>query len=262
MEKGAIVMNDTRKSGALLSQLNMEPGYKRVARMIENKIVSGGLEAGQLLPTETDLAEQLGVHRSTVREGIRSLENAGLVRRGAGKRLQICAPEIPAISSVVARALGLRKISFFELWEMQMELEPFAAGLAAQRASAEIKAELQANVVGLRENIDDHQYVQRNDTEFHILIAEAAQNAALSISAAPIGALLFSATEELYARVSQARHRLLVAHEAILAAVVAGDPDEATLWMRRHIQDFHKGYELAGFDIHAPITLVPSAFSN
>jgi DNA-binding FadR family transcriptional regulator len=252
-------MSDLTKSG-ILRQVDMEPGYKRVARMIEEQIVAGRLKAGQLLPTEGDLAEQLGVHRSTIREGIRALENAGLVRRAAAKRLEIAAPETAAISSVVARALGLRKVSFFELWEMQMELEPFAAKLAAVRINPELKEALAKNLARLRENLHDDHYVQRNDTDFHSLIAEAAQNAALSLSAAPIGALLFSATETLYANVSQARHRLLAAHEAISAAVTAGQPEEAERWMRRHILDFRRGYDLAGFDIHAPITLVPSAF--
>lgn len=249
----------TNQTHATLSNLRIEPGYKRVASAIEAQIVGGQLKAGDLLPTETDLANILGVNRSTVREGIRSLENAGLVQRGAGKRLKISVPEISAVSSVVTRALGLKQVSFFELWEMQMLLEPFAARLAAERITLTLEHELAQNVADLAENIDDDEYVTRNDTEFHQLIAEAAQNAALSLSAAPIGALLFSATVHLYENVPQARHRLLAAHQEILNAIKKRDPDGAERWMARHIRDFRRGYEIFGVDLHKPIPLDPRA---
>lgn len=248
-----------RKTGSTLTPLKLEPGYKRVADAIEAQIVDGQIKPGELLPTESDLAEILGVHRSTVREGIRSLENAGLVQRGAGKRLMVTVPEMSAVGSVVTRALGLKQVSFFELWEMQMLLEPFAARMAAQRITKDQERALRRNVAALRDNLEDDDYVIRNDTEFHQLIAEAAQNAALSVSSAPIGALLFSATVNLYSAVPQARHRLLAAHEAILAALLSHDAQTAETWMARHIQDFHRGYEVYGVDIHAPISLDPRA---
>jgi DNA-binding FadR family transcriptional regulator len=247
------------RSAAALTALKLEPGYKRVANAIEAQIVAGQLKAGELLPTETDLAEILGVHRSTVREGIRSLENAGLVQRGAGKRLRVSTPDMSAVGADVTRALGLKQVSFFELWEMQMLLEPFAANLAAQRISKALLADLKSNVASLRANLEDDEFVVRNDTEFHQLIAEAAQNAALSISSAPIGALLFSATVNLYSSVPQARHRLLESHEAILAAITDNDAETAEEWMARHIRDFHRGYEISGLGVHEPIALDPRA---
>jgi GntR family transcriptional regulator, transcriptional repressor for pyruvate dehydrogenase complex len=247
------------KTPSTLSNLKLEPGYKRVADAIETQIVAGQLKAGELLPTETELADILGVHRSTIREGIRSLENAGLVQRGAGKRLRVSVPDMSDVSSVVTRALGLKQVSFLELWEMQMLLEPFAAKLAALRISPALEHDLRMNVTNLRENLHDDDYVIRNDTEFHQLIAEAAQNAALSLSAAPIGALLFSATVNLYASVPQARHRLLESHEKILAAILKRDEKTAEDWMARHIRDFYRGYEIYGVDVHEPIALDPRA---
>jgi DNA-binding FadR family transcriptional regulator len=55
--------------------------------------------------------------------------------------------------------------------------------------------------------------------------------------------------------VPAARHRLLQAHRAIGAAVLAGDPDEAECWMERHIRDFRRGYEIGGLNMNAPIKL-------
>jgi len=58
------------------------PAYMKVCEIIEAEIISGKLAEGAMLPTETALCEQLGVTRSTVREGIRLLETSGLVVRG------------------------------------------------------------------------------------------------------------------------------------------------------------------------------------
>ena len=252
-------MSDATRSATKLKSLDLAPGYRRVAEAIEDQIVSGDLTPGDLLPTETELAEILGVNRSTVREGIRSLENAGLVRRGGGKRLHVSVPETPAVSSVVSRALGLKQVSFAELWEMQMLLEPFSARLAALRRHEDVKQLIGENVLKLADCLDDDQAVILNDIEFHRLLAVATGNEALALSTAPIGALLFAATQELYALVPQARQRLLGAHQRIAAAVVAGDERQAESWMEKHIRDFRRGYELAEISIDAPITLDPRA---
>src|SRR5690349_15484035 len=111
-----------RAEGFNLPVLDTAPGYRRVADLIEKEIVLGHVKPGDLLPTEADLAAQLGVHRSTVREGIRSLENSGLIRRVGGKRLMVSVPELSVVAWHNSRVMGMRKVSFFELWEVQMEL--------------------------------------------------------------------------------------------------------------------------------------------
>ena len=167
------------------------------------------------------------------------------------------APDL--IGPAVSRALGLKQVSFAELWEMQMLLEPFSARLAALRGHEDVKQLIGENVLKLADCLDDDQAVILNDIEFHRLLAVATGNEALALSTAPIGALLFAATQELYALVPQARQRLLGAHQRIAAAVVAGDERQAESWMEKHIRDFRRGYELAEISIDAPITLDPRA---
>lgn len=231
------------------------PGYRKVAQIIEAEIIKGSLQVGSLLPIESDLAEQLGVNRSTIREGIRALENSGLLKRAGGKRLMVTAPDSAAIARANSRAMGLNRISFQELWELQMELEPFAARLAAERIGDEHSAKLLESVGWLEGNLSDDRAVIEHDIAFHNLIAEASGNRALCLSAAPIGMLLFSATVELYRNVPRARHRLLEAHKAIADAIVTHDSEQAGLWMSRHIRDFRRGYETGGLAMDAPISL-------
>lgn len=91
--------------------------------------------------------------------------------------------------------------------------------------------ELRENVSNLRWNLNNDDYVIRNYTEFHQLIAEAAQNTTRSLVIAPIGALLIAATVDLYSSVTKTCHRLLQAQEAILSAVLYKDPVTAEKWM-------------------------------
>ena len=242
-------------SARIFPSVDTVPGYRKVAQIIEAEIVEGRLKVGELLPTEGDLAEQLGVHRSTIREGIRAMENAGLVRRAGGKRLIVTVPDSSSLAWVNSRALGLSKVSFRELWELQMEVEPFAAQLAAERATDELVGRLVASIRSVEDRLDDDQAVIAHDIAFHNLVAEASSNKALCLSVAPMGVLLFSATIDLYRKVPQARHRLIEAHRRIARAIASHDASDARLWMEKHIRDFRRGYEVGGMDMEKPISL-------
>jgi len=240
-----------------LSPIDNTPSYRRVAQVLEQAILRGELSPGDLLPTEHQLAEQLGVHRSTVREGIRVLENAGLIRRAGGKRLIVSLPNKNEVAWTMTRALGLHKVSFLELWETQYQLEPFAAGLAAQRSTGDLRKELRDNLEAMEASLDDDHAIIELDVAFHRLVAEATLNRVLVLAGKPISMLLFPATRMLYERVPQARQRLMRAHREIAEAIFAGDHERARLWMERHIRDFRVGYQLAGLDAQAPIDFDP-----
>ena len=55
------------------SKLVLEPAYRKVAAAIGSRILSRSLAEGERLPSETELARQFGVNRSTVREALREL---------------------------------------------------------------------------------------------------------------------------------------------------------------------------------------------
>jgi DNA-binding FadR family transcriptional regulator len=111
-----------------------EPAYLRVSSAIESKILSRTLRDGDVLPAETDLAQQFRVHRSTVREALRQLESAGLVTRPPGaKRMIVSRPHAAKVSSGMRHALVLHDVTFVDVWEAMMVIEPEVAALAASR---------------------------------------------------------------------------------------------------------------------------------
>jgi GntR family transcriptional regulator, transcriptional repressor for pyruvate dehydrogenase complex len=241
------------QSDLATASLRNEPAYRGVVRSIESKIMSGQWSVGDRLPAETAMAADFGVHRSTVREAIRVLEQNGLVRRHeGGKLLYVTAPREADISSKITAAIVLHEISFFELWESMRCFEPVLAECAAKRIDDETLDVLQANVEKTRAAFEDKQNLVQLDIEFHQIIARASRNRALQLSRQPISELFYPAFLNVFSRLN-AGERLVFAHEKILLALRTRNAADARVWMDKHIVDFRRGYELANLDIDAPV---------
>ena len=129
------------------ARIERTPAYRLVYDAIEREIMTGRLQVGNPLPAEMQLAEQFGVNRSTVREGIRLLEQSGLVERDGGKRPRISAPHYVELASSASRALILHAVTFRELWEASMLIEPATAEMAARNIKDADLAELAATTL-------------------------------------------------------------------------------------------------------------------
>ncbi len=222
------------------------PAYKALSDAIERQIVACELPSGTLLPTETALAEQFAVHRSTVREAIRQLEQEGLVVRGAGRRLQVALPGVRELASRTTRSLLLQQVTYRELWEVAVELEPLAARLAAQRRSDADLAKLTEILANAQANLDDRAHTADLDVEFHAGVAAASKNRVLILAREPVNLLFRASIGQLQIALSTAAPRNLGAHEQVLRAIAAGDAGEAEHWTNKHLADFHRGFERAG----------------
>ena len=190
----------------LFVPLNDYPAYRQIANLIEQRIVARILRTGDALPSETDLARQFGVNRSTVREAIRELEIQGLLGRGRGeKRLRVTRPEHHHISGGISRALALHDVTFLELWEAMMAIEPVAAQYAAaRRSAAQLQALVRAGARFKHEAADTAAAVSAV-VDFFTAVATASGNQVLAISQAPVNLLLGPALTRMIDRVPQAR---------------------------------------------------------
>jgi GntR family transcriptional regulator, transcriptional repressor for pyruvate dehydrogenase complex len=229
----------------LFVPLEDHPAYRQIANLIEQRIVGRSLRTGDSLPSETDLARQFGVNRSTIREAIRELEIHGLLGRERGeKRLRVTRPEPSHVSSGVSRALALHDVTFLELWEAMMAIEPAAAQYAASRRStAQLENLVQAAAQFKREAADT-QVAVAAVVEFFTAVASASGNRVLAMAQAPLNLLLVPALTRMIDRVPQARTRIQDAQSKITAAIRLRRSDHARGWMEKHIRDFKRGHEL------------------
>jgi DNA-binding FadR family transcriptional regulator len=230
----------------LFEPLDDHPAYRQIANVIEQRIVERSLRTGDALPSETDLARQFGVNRSTIREAIRELETHGLLGRGRGeKRLRVTRPEPRHVSSGVSRALALHDVTYLELWEAMMAIEPAAAEYAAaRRTGAQLQLLVRTSARFRRDGADAEAAVSAV-VDFFTAVAAASGNQVLALSQAPLNVLLAPALTRVIDRVPQARARIREAQSRITSAIKLRRSEVARTWMEKHIRDFKRGYELA-----------------
>ncbi len=229
----------------LFEPLEDHPAYRQIAQLIEQRIVDRTLRTGDPLPSESDLARQFGVNRSTVREAIRELEIQGLLGRRRGqKRLHVTRPEPDSLSFGMSRALALHDVTFTELWEAMMAIEPAAAEYAATRRSALELQTLTRTCARFRRESADTEAAVGAVVDFFTVVSAASGNRVLALAQAPLNRLLAPTLARLIDRVPQARKRIQEAQARITSAIKLRRRDLARTWMEKHIRDFKRGYEL------------------
>lgn len=236
--------------------IRLPRAYQAVHKALEEAILAGDIAPGEPLPTETELAARFGVTRHTVREGMRVLEQGGLVRRDAGRRLHAALPSHDALAPSASRAMLMQKVSFRELWEVAMRLECCAVELVAPLVDDDLIARLERNVSDTERAIAEGHSIVELDVAFHALLAEATGNRVLLLSREPVSMLFYPSLDKLFSHPSMrdiSPRRLVEAHRAIVKALRARDGDEALAWMVRHIADFRRGYEHAGIALDSPV---------
>lgn len=228
------------------------PAYRQVSDQLRQRIVGGELRAGDALPIEADLSAQFAVHRSTVREALRQLEQEGLVQR-SGKKLLVTLPQPGELAQAAQRALRQQQVTFREVWEVASTLEPLCARLAAERITSEQLQRLQDNLAQTQALVDAGQSPVQVTIEFQAIVAEAAHNQALLLARAPVSLLMLAGYAAIAPRLPQSGARLLEAHRHVLESLRQQDAESAVAWTRKHLADHRRGFEFAGLDMDTPV---------
>ncbi|MEV8443759.1 FadR/GntR family transcriptional regulator [Actinosynnema sp. NPDC051121] len=191
---------------------------------IRSMIQSGELPPGTRLPPEPQLAAQMGLSRSGVREAVKVLESARVldVRRGDGTYVTSLAPHLLLEGLGVAVEL-LRDDTLLEVMEVRRLLEPMATGLAAVRMAEEELEVLGKILDDMRAARDDAELLIQYDTAFHRTVIAATGNETLTsllegLSSRTVRARVWRGLIE-----GNAAHITLAEHEAIYHALRARD---------------------------------------
>jgi GntR family transcriptional regulator, transcriptional repressor for pyruvate dehydrogenase complex len=235
------------------ARIQSAPAYQRVADAIEREIVTGRIRPGEPIGTEAELVKQFGVNRSTVREGIRLLEQSGLVHRDSSRRLSASLPHYNRLAPRISRALILHQVTFRELWEATLALGLATIEQAAVHATSEIVDAMEENIARTKKAASDPAAVAELDTEFHAMLGKASANRVLQLAREPSELLICPTTEPILRQVKEATPRLIAAHGFIVDALRRHDVDAARLWMRRHLNDWRKGFLKTGKDLDQPV---------
>lgn len=199
---------------------NHRPLREIVYEELKVQILTGKIVPGTRL-MEIELAENLGVSRTPIREAIRKLEKEGLVtiepRRGA-------------------YASQLSKKDMVDILEVRQDMEGLAAYFAASRMDAETKERLLIAADEYRDSLlsGDTERMIADDTKFHRIIVESCDNKVLLQMVEQLQELVLRFRYVYYENFKQAR-TMIAEHQEIIDAIMSGDAAAARKAADAHI---------------------------
>jgi GntR family transcriptional regulator, transcriptional repressor for pyruvate dehydrogenase complex len=245
--------NPATQSAFLGQPVRVTKAYEALATIIRERIVSGELAEGDRIPSESTLAREAQVSRSTVREALRTLEEAGLIARASPKIMVVRAGDEGHARREFEGALRRQNVTFKHLHEALLLLEPELTRLATERAVTADVAELEANLSAQADSLENPSTFNQLDQEFHLAIAQMSGNPALVMVRAPISELLQPLLERFISSAKLAQ-RSLDFHRRILEEIQIRDADAAALMARKHVNDLRTIWEEAGLNLAVQIT--------
>jgi len=213
--------------------------YQGIVSQIQGLLERGELQPGDQLPPERQLAEQFQVSRASVREALRSLELLGIVETRAGGGTFVRQATAGDLARPLS-ALMSRGHSVADIIEVRGLIEPAIAARAAERIGAAELAELRVILNAQAAKIGSGEPYAEEDARFHELIGQAARNELLVTMLGVIWDVLRSSREE-WLQSNHRAHRSIDAHERILAALEAHDPETARVVAAEHIREVGEG---------------------
>lgn len=207
----------------------------RLLTAFKHLISEGTLVSGSRLPPERDLAEHFQVSRSSLRQALKVLEIMGVIsqRVGDGTYLNAAAPSL--LSEPMEFLILLDGISFHELMEARIIVEPELAARAASRATAEDLAVLRREMAAMAESGQNHGRLAEHDVQFHQAIFQAAGNRVCSMMFTMVHRSLGNLME-LTAQLVPPEHTIRL-HQRIYTAIRQRDPEAARRRMTEHLVD-------------------------
>ena len=209
------------------------------------------IQPGQRLPAERQLAEDLGVSRTALREAIQKLSSRGILesRVGAGTFVQSVSIQPSWHEQVITPLTPLVRDDpqyRYDVLETRQSLEASTAWHAAQRATAQDKARIQRSFDALLhfQHRQDTEAAAHADAQFHLAIAEASHNAVIVQVMRSLFELMRNTVSENRRLMFVQDHtkvleQLTKQHQQLMQAIVDGEPELARSVISDHLNFVH-----------------------
>ncbi|BBC99920.1 FadR/GntR family transcriptional regulator [Sphingobium limneticum] len=219
--------------------IRTQRAFEVICEQIRAQLAAGTLKTGDKLPAERELAAEFQVSRSALREALRSLEVAGIIRNVKGVKggsfIQSAEPD--RIVQAMQDYVHLGNISLDELTEARLATQDIIVRLACERASDADLAELEAIAERTRQESDVEARYECAAAYYRVL-ARATKNRMFGIFVDSLSAILHEFVqgpdyETLQETLIESRFKL-VRH------LRARDADAAAAEMRKHLERVHR----------------------
>ena len=217
-----------------LAPLQAEGAVEQIVRRLGEAIGAGVLAPGERLPSELELAAQLGVAPMTLRQALQILREAGFVETRRGRTGGSFVRDDPPGALVAGSVLPTRS-DLRELTDWRRAVSAEAAALAAERADPAQRSAIAEAAVATERAVGTFSAFRLADARFHVAIAEASGSRRLTAAETQIQVEI----AEMLRYVPGPRRARAVSgasHEPIVTAVAAGDAVAARAAMTRHVE--------------------------
>jgi GntR family transcriptional repressor for pyruvate dehydrogenase complex len=215
-----------------------------IIAQIREAILSGTLSPGDRLPAEKELVSKFGVSKHTLREAIRALEVMGFleVRMGAGGGAVVLEADMKTTRDSIANFLYFQNVSIRDLSEVRKVFEPYMAQMAAEHLSTQELDDLAAVHQSCVQAVALGTITGRQEIDFHRKLAQASGNPVLILIQDFVNSLLSDSKSRLGPK-QRFLDQVLAAHERILDALQARDPERAAQEMFSHVCEVESSLE-------------------
>ncbi len=208
-----------------------------IAQALIRYIASQGLQGGDRLPSERELAKMAGVSRLPLREAICVLKGLGILEARHGKGIFVKPLDLAALFGMLSPLLKTQAtIDLRHLFEARLHLEASIAELAATNRSEDNLQVLEETVERMQENVTDQSAYVQSDITFHQELARSTGNPIFHVFMASITDLL-GELQSRYQDDVEIRRRAVAEHQAILEAIRRGACDRAKAAMQDHLRN-------------------------
>jgi len=208
----------------------------QIAARVVALITERHLKPGDRLPPERELAQAMGVSRSSLREALRALSVLGVTEMRHGDGTYLTALDPDALMRPFGLVMALNDGQLRELFEARRVIEPALAALAAERIDEPVLEALRVCMHESAEAVHDEEAFMRIDLELHGLIARAASNSILWHVIGSISGMGLASRRRTNP-LPGLREQSVEDHRAIVAALEAHDPEAAAAAMLRHLEN-------------------------
>lgn len=202
------------------------------AAMLE-QIATGRYRPGQSMPSQRELARELGVGLSAVREAMQRLQSMGVLSSHQGRGTIVESVRWPQMLLEPSLALvAIERDMLSEVWEARNAIEMETARLAALRRTEDDLKALSKIIAEAGDGLSTYEANHRLNKVFHVALARAARNRFLSDMLAPLLEVDLTANRTIFDAEISRRSWLL--HRAIYNAVAAQDVAAVAVAMQQH----------------------------
>lgn len=199
----------------------MEKSYEKIVDYVQNQILNGVYRAGDKLPSERELAQQLNTSRTSVREGIRILEQMGALSCQQGSGNYIAGDFEGTLIRVMTLMFAVEGTTYQEISEFRYALEYQALALAVKNAKEEQIAEMEYHM-SMLETSQEEAVRSKHDKRIHYLLVEASHNNYLIVNFLALTQVLDRYVKDMRVRIlrdEENREGLMKSHKDLIRAV-------------------------------------------